>query len=85
MSNSFETPCTIAQQAPLSMGIPRQGYWSGQLFPSAGDLPNPGIEPMTPALQVDSLPLSHKLLYFSMIFRTSDSFILLETLGHFKV
>ena len=67
------------------MGFPRQEYWSELSFPSPGDLPNPGVEPMTPALQVDSLPLSHKLLYFSTIFTTSDSFILLETLGHLKV
>ena len=48
-----------AFQAPLSMGFSRQEYWSGLLCPSAGDLPNPGIEPESPAspsLQVDSLP-----------------------------
>ena len=39
----------IAHQAPLSMGFPRQEYWSGLPFPSAGDLPDPGIEPMSPA------------------------------------
>ena len=42
------------------MGFSRQEYWSGLLFPSPGDLPNPGIEPGSPALQVDSLPLSHQ-------------------------
>ena len=41
------------------MGFPRQKYWSGLPFPSAGDLPDPGIEPESPALQADSLPLSH--------------------------
>ena len=50
------TPWTVAHQAPLSMGFPRQEYWSGLPFPSPGDLPNPGIEPAFPALQVDSLP-----------------------------
>ena len=40
----FATPWTIAHQAPLSMGFPRQEYWSGFPFPSPGDLPNPGIE-----------------------------------------
>ena len=48
--------------APPSMGFPRQEYWSGAPFPSPGDLPDPGIEPtssVVPALQVDSLPLSH--------------------------
>ena len=54
------TPWTIAQQTPLSMGFPRQEYWSGLLFPSTGDLSNPGIKHMSPALQVDSLPQSHQ-------------------------
>ena len=40
---------------PLSMGFPRQEYWSGLPFPSPGDLPNPGIEPGSPALWADSL------------------------------
>ena len=52
----FATPWTVAHQAPLSMGFSRQGYWSGLPFPSPGDLPNPGIEPRSPALQADSLP-----------------------------
>jgi len=39
---------TVAHQAPLSMGFPKQEYWSGLLFPSAGDLPNPGTEPASP-------------------------------------
>ena len=43
-------------QAPLSMGFSRQEYWNGLPFPSPGDLPNLGIEPRSPALQVDSLP-----------------------------
>ena len=43
-------PCTVACQAPLYMGFPRQEYWSGLPFPSAGDLPDPGIEPVSPAL-----------------------------------
>jgi len=40
----FATPWTIACQAPLSTGFPRQEHWSGLPFPSPGDLPNPGIE-----------------------------------------
>ena len=48
---------TVACQAPLSMGFSRQEYWSGLLFPSPGDLPHPGIEPWSPALQADSLPI----------------------------
>ena len=56
MSDSFATPWTVAHQAPLSLGFPRQEYWSGFSFPSTGDLPNPGIETASPALQADSLP-----------------------------
>ena len=47
------TPWTVAPQAPPSTGFPRQEYWSGLPFPSSGDLPNPGIEPVSPALQAD--------------------------------
>ena len=46
----FAAPWTVAHQAPLSMGFPRQEYWSGLPFPSPGDLPNPGIEPWSPSL-----------------------------------
>ena len=49
MSDSFATPWTVAWQAPLSMGFPRQ-YWSGLPFPSPGDLHNPALEPTSPAL-----------------------------------
>ena len=51
----FETPWTIAYQAPPSMGFSRQEYWSGLPFPSPGDLPDPGIEPRSPAFQADAL------------------------------
>ena len=51
---------TVALQVPPSVGFSKQEYWSGLPFPSPGDLPNPGIEPMSPAFQVDSLPLSHR-------------------------
>ena len=44
------TPWSVAQQAPLSMGFLRQEFWSGLPFPSPGDLPDPGIEPVFPAL-----------------------------------
>ena len=47
---TFVTPGTIALQAPLSMGFPRQEYWSELPFPSPGDLPDSGIEPTSPAL-----------------------------------
>ena len=59
MSNPFANPWTVAHQAPLSMGFPRQEYWSGLPWPPPGDLPDPGVEPATPVLAVDSLPLSH--------------------------
>ena len=47
----FTTPRTAARQAPLLMGFSKQEYWSGLPFPSPGDLPNPGTEPGSPALQ----------------------------------
>ena len=50
MSSSFVTPWIVAYQVPLSMGFPRQEYWSGLPFPSPGELPDPGIEPESPAL-----------------------------------
>ena len=52
----FATPFMVAYQAPPCMGFSRQEYWSGLPFPSPGDLPNPGIEPGSPALQTDALP-----------------------------
>ena len=51
----FSTPWTVVRQAILSMEFSRQEYWSGLPFPSPGDLPDPGIEPGSPALQADSL------------------------------
>ena len=49
------TPLTVAHQAPPSMGFSRQEYWSGLPFPSPGDLPDPGIEPVSPAFPADAL------------------------------
>ena len=46
----FATPGISACQAPLLIGLPRQKYWSGLPFPTPGDLPDPGNEPMSPAL-----------------------------------
>ena len=51
----FVTLWTVARQAPLSMGLSRQEYWSGVPFPSPGDLPDPGIEPGSPTLEADAL------------------------------
>ena len=52
----FVTPWTVAYQAPPSMEFSGQECWSGLPFPSPGDLPDPGIEPGSPALQADALP-----------------------------
>ena len=59
VAKSCPTLCDLmdySPPAPLSMGFSRQEYWSGLPFPSPGDLPDPGIEPRSPALQADSLP-----------------------------
>ena len=54
--SDFVTPWTVAHQASLSVGLSRPESWSGLPFPSPGNLSNPGIEPRSPSLQVDSLP-----------------------------
>ena len=46
----FATPWTVAHQAPVSIGFPRQEYWSGLPFPSPADIPDPEIKPVSPAL-----------------------------------
>ena len=56
---TFVTPWTVAHQDPLSMGFFKQEYWTRLPSLSPGDLPDPEIEPVSPALQVDSLPLCH--------------------------
>ena len=68
----FATPWTVAHQAPLSMGFSRQEYWSELPFPSPEDLPDPGIEPRSPALQADILTSEppgkpHSLLKFLLL------------------
>ena len=60
MCLTLATPRTVALQAPLSIGFPRQEYWSGSPFPSPGNLPNPGIKPKSPSMQVDILLLTHQ-------------------------
>ena len=52
----FATPWTVSPQASPSMEFSRHEYWSGLPFPSPGDLPDPGIEARSPALQADALP-----------------------------
>ena len=54
------TPWTVACQTPRSMGFPRQEFGSTLSFSSPGDLPDPRVEPESPTVQVDSLPLSHQ-------------------------
>ena len=58
--SALVTPWTVARQVPMSIGFPRQEYWSRLSFPSSGDLPDPGTEPGSPALQADFLLLSHQ-------------------------
>ena len=72
----FVTPGTVACQTPLSMEFSRQEYWRGLQPPSPGDLPNPEIEPGSPALQADSLPLSHQGSPHTSMPRTAFSYIL---------
>ena len=57
LCQTLVTSWTIAHQASLSLGFPRQEYWSGLPFPSPGDLPDSGIKPESPALETDSLPV----------------------------
>ena len=68
--STLATPWTVARKAPLFLGFSRQEYWSGLLFPCPGDLPNPEIEPGSPALQADSLPteLPRKPLIYDFYF-----------------
>ena len=61
------TPWTVARQALLSMGFSKQEHWSGLLFPSPEDPPNPGIEPRSPTLQADSLALSQGSMWYIRI------------------
>ena len=67
----FVTPWPVAYQAPLSVGFSRQEYWSGLPFPSPGDLPDPGIEPRSPALRQTLYRLSHHSTYQVILNRTT--------------
>ena len=66
----FVTPWTVAHQVSLSIGFSRQEYWSGLPFLSPGYLPDPGIEPWSPALQADSLPfeLQEVLILYMVVY-----------------
>ena len=77
----FATPWMVTYQAPRSMGFSRQEYWSGLPFPSPGDLPNPGIEPGSPALQTDDLPsepLANEVLTCAAAWWNLESIMLSE-------
>ena len=85
-------PWTVAHQAPLSMGFSRQEYWSGLPVPSPGDLPDPGTEPRSPALQADSLltELQRNLLYhlffcFTKIFFITNIFLIYSLPQHISI
>ena len=68
MSDSA-TPGTVALKAPLSMEFSRKKYWSGLPFPPPGDLPDPRMEPTSPALQEDSFPSDPpvKIIYILLV------------------
>ena len=84
----FATPWTLDFQAPLPMGFSRQEYWSGLPFPSPGDLPNPGIEPRSYALQTDSLlcvPSIPLLLLVTFVFQQLRIYFTYHKSHPFKV
>ena len=83
MSNSA-TPWTVVHQASWSMGFSRHEYWSGLPFPSLGDLPVPGFELRSPALQADALPselLGKPGVMLKFFWRNSQNFYILNVLG----
>ena len=91
-----ETPWTVALQARLSMKFSRQEYWSWLPFPSPGALPDPGIEPLSPALQANSLPpeplgkpllsfLAHTITFFKNKANATFLFILQEYILSAKI
>ena len=84
----FETPWTVAHQAPLSMGFSRQEDWSGLLFSSPGNLLSPGIKPAFLALQADSLPSElpgkpHSPMYH-MVYRVESHWLQLLYMNDLK-
>ena len=82
----FATPWTVAHQTPLSMGLPREGYWLGMPFLLSGALPDPGIEPTSPALAggfFTTEPLGDPDICYRMIFILRKSTFI--SLGEVKV
>ena len=85
MPNSVATDGTVAHQPPLPMEFSRQEFWSRLPFLSPGDIPNPGIKLRSPALQADSLPLSHQgspKIWFTITF--SEHLIYSHVGNHWK-
>ena len=78
----FATQWNVAYQAPLYMGFSRQEYWSGLPFPSPGDLPNPGIELWSPALQADALPPEPPGKQLVVLIKQINRKLLEQHLGH---
>ena len=79
---------TVAHQAPLSMEISRQEYWSGLPFPPAGPLPDPGMEPvfpMSPALRNDSLATEPSLPTEQSHMEMSPTLMYLNPVGYFII
>ena len=83
---TLELSRTIAHQAPLSMGFPRQEYWRGLPFPSPGDLPDPGIEPVFPALASGFFTTGppgkpHYLFYYAIKLSLSISIVVTKIMA----
>ena len=84
----FATPWTVAHQAPPSMGFSKQEYWSELPFPSPGDLPDPGIELRSPALEADALTSEPRGNYTGMLSHYQSKQSILKvcwSLNNFKV
>ena len=79
---SFAAPWTIACQAPLSMGFPRQEYSSGLPFPSPGDIPNPGIEPTSPTLTGGFFTANQGSFLLLTVVFCSDFLVVLQKLPY---
>ena len=84
MSDSFMSPWTIGHQAPLTMGFSRQEYWRGLPFPSPGDLPDSGVEPMSPAL-IGRLFRATRKPFIPFVCTSLQAFSVLPNVDSFKV
>ena len=75
VANSLQLLWTVVRQAPLSMGFPRQEYWSGLPFPPPGDLSYPGIKPTSPALAGGFLTTEPSGKHIKMIYAYINTYI----------